>query len=370
MILEKIDIMFGQFLIDTLQKIDSNHKSRYIKNLSANKNIKLENIENNKEYLWNYKYLSSNPNLDIKFINKYKDKDWNWYELSSNSKISIEDIINNKKLFWNSWVFNNPNFKLNYLSWNSYILDNFNVKIIDYKDLVGYVDEFTIHNICSLLTLEEIEKNKNNFFDIAGISKNKNLTVEFILKYPEWDWKYEFICLLPFITEEIIESNPQIPWNWSLLSTHQNISIKFIESNMDKPWSWSYLSSNPNLTIAFVKKYFGRGFCWYLVSKNKNITCKDIEENPLLPWDWYYVCKNPNLTFDFLKKMIKSGRKISWFNLCDNQFTYQKKLFTEQKIKEYFAVKKIENFYLKAKYSPHNQLGKKFISKLYDNNFS
>ena len=27
--------MFGQFLIDNLRKLDSNHNSRYIKNLSA-----------------------------------------------------------------------------------------------------------------------------------------------------------------------------------------------------------------------------------------------------------------------------------------------------------------------------------------------
>ena len=98
MILEKIDIIFGQFLIDNLRKLDITHKSRYIKNLSANRNIKLENIENNKDYLWNYKYLSSNPNINIKFINKYIDEEWNWYELSSNPKISIEDIINNKEI--------------------------------------------------------------------------------------------------------------------------------------------------------------------------------------------------------------------------------------------------------------------------------
>ena len=102
----------------------------------------------------------------------------------------------------------------------------------------------------------------------------------------------------------------------------------------------------------------------------KTILNSEIEENDLLPWDWYYVCKNPNITFDFLKKMIKKGLRISWFNLCDNKFTYQKKIFKEQKLKEYRAVRKIEDFYLKAKYSPHNKLGKKFISKLYDNNFS
>lgn len=370
MISEKIDIMFGQFLIDNLRKLDSNHNSRYIKNLSANRNIKLENIEQNTDYLWNFKYLSSNPNINIDFINKYKDNDWNWYELSSNPKISIEDVINNKKLCWNSWVFNNPNFKLDYISWNNYILENFNVKIIDYQDLVRYVDEFTIQNICSFLTLEEIEINKNNFFDIIGISKNKNLTIDFILKYPDWDWKYEYICLLPFITEEILDKYSHLDWNWSVLSFHRNISLEYIENNIDKSWSWCNISCNPNLTISFIKKNFSKRWCWYLISKNEAFTCDIIQQNDLLPWDWYYVCKNPNITFEFLEKIIKKGYRVSWFNLCDNKFTYQKKLFREQKIKEYYAVRKIEDFYLQAKYSPYNKLGKKFISKLYDNNFS
>ena len=37
-----------------------------------------------------------------------------------------------------------------------------------------------------------------------------------------------------------------------------------------------------------------------------------------------------------------------------------------EKIREQYAVKKIENYYLRAKYSPHTELGKRFINKMYD----
>jgi hypothetical protein len=57
-----------------------------------------------------------------------------------------------------------------------------------------------------------------------------------------WDW--HSISRNPNITMKIIEKYPTKPWNWTVISYKHNLTINFIENHLEKPWSWSTISSN------------------------------------------------------------------------------------------------------------------------------
>ena len=87
---------------------------------------------------------------------------------------------------------------------------------------------------------------------MLGISKNTNLTIEFIEKFPYKKWWWNEISSNPNIPMEIIEKYPKKPCKW-----------RGIPANMN-----SGISSNPNITIEFIDKYIDK-ICFRYLSGNK-----------------------------------------------------------------------------------------------------
>ena len=50
----------------------------------------------------------------------------------------------------------------------------------------------------------------------------------------------------------LIKLHPDEPWDWGYISRNPNITIDFIEANPHKPWNWGCISGNPNLTMEFI----------------------------------------------------------------------------------------------------------------------
>jgi hypothetical protein len=73
---------------------------------------------------------------------------------------------------------------------------------------------------------------------------NNNLTLEFILKHPDKEWRWEELSSHPNITTYDIVTHPDIPWYWSAVSLNPNITAEFVEAYIDKPWNWDYISCN------------------------------------------------------------------------------------------------------------------------------
>ncbi len=44
-------------------------------------------------------------------------------------------------------------------------------------------------------------------------------------------------------------------WNWFSISRNPNITMEFIEKHLDKPWDWYGISCNPNITIKDIEKH-------------------------------------------------------------------------------------------------------------------
>ena len=39
------------------------------------------------------------------------------------------------------------------------------------------------------------------------------------------------------------------------ISNNPNITMEFIEKYFDKPWDWDWISRNPNITMEIIEKY-------------------------------------------------------------------------------------------------------------------
>ena len=140
-----------------------------------------------------------------------------------------------------------------------------------------------------------------------------------ILKYPNKDWNWEGISKNPNISIEFIETYTDKPWCWKYgVSDNPNLTMDFIEKFIDKQWDWVEISENLNITMEFIEAYPDKDWDWYSISRNPNITMDIIEKNPDKPWEWAGISINPNLTIKFVEK----HKPWDWFSISLNDFGY------------------------------------------------
>ena len=136
-----------------------------------------------------------------------------------------------------------------------------------------------------------------------SLSRNPDITMEFVLAHPDkpWDWKWlsynpnitmEFV-LAPFSRrgEAVTHDYSDKPWDWGMLSTNPNITMEFVLTHSEKPWDWGMMSYNPNITLEDV------------LTHSEGQSPDDPSGKP---WDWEMLSGNP-MTRDkneFYKKRI------------------------------------------------------------------
>ena len=255
-------------------------------------------IDNNK--ITNFKALTKFKYIDEDIINNYSDKPWDWEWLNEhiynvkqfkeyrflNQDLSItEEFI--LKYPYKKWdiikLINNnkiTNFKVlsKFKNINQYIIDNYPNKPWDWEWLIENT------NICveEYIPLNLIKKYlyKWNYY---FLSKNSNLTEEFILKYPYQNWDIEYL----------IENNKIIDFN--SLSKFKYIYDYIINNYKNKPWDWEWLIENTSINI------------------EKYISLKLIKKYPY-KWDYQILSKNPNLTEDFILKYSYKNWNIEYLS--------------------------------------------------------
>jgi hypothetical protein len=166
-----------------------------ISNLSLNKNIKWEDIENNKDIKWDYGYLSRNTNIKIENILENMGRGWDFGEIMRNPILEISKIDNKTLLRQKKEYFENPNFELK-----------------------------------SYMEKEEIK----SYLDInRSIHRNKNISIK--------------------ILNEIVEKYPEFEIDYELLGDKRKIEINYILSKNEN-WNMYYISQNPNLRFEFIER--------------------------------------------------------------------------------------------------------------------
>ena len=409
-LIENTNIKLEIFIqLDIIEKYK--HKWDYL-NLSRNPNITEEYILKYPNENWNIKYLIDNnkitdfntlskfKNINKNILNRYSNKPWNWEWLIENTNIKLEifiqlDIIEKYKHKWNYLnLSRNPNITEEYIlkypneNWNiKYLIDN--NKITDFNTLskFKYIDkdiikkypnkpwdwEWLIENtnikLEIFIQLDIIEKYKHKW-DYLNLSRNPNITEEYILKYPNENWniKYlidnnkitDFNTLSKFknINKNILNRYSNKPWDWEWLIENTNIKLEiFIQLDIIEKYKhkWNYLnlSRNPNITEEYILKYYYKNWDIFYLIENDNITDYKkftilnkvdyviLRKYPDKPWDWEYITYQKKISIDNLLDL-----KCNY--IIKNPFKFDRYKYLEY---HYKYIKNIQDFILKHPYN-------------------
>ena len=109
----------------------------------------------------------------------------------------------------------------------------------------------------------------------------------------------------------------------SYLSKNENITLDFIKENLDKNWDWSLITQHDNITLKDIKDNPELPWVYENIDKNINITYEDILENPDILWtSWNIIIRNPNI-FKISEKTIRQYFAVKriwryWFRAITN----------------------------------------------------
>jgi len=182
-------------------------------------------VKSHPEIKWDYEGFSSNPNITYEFIEENQMLQFCWKSLYKNENIKW------KKLFCPR---NNDYY---YLSFNPHL----DLEIVDLNkpwdwDLISY-------NV----TIDIIKKNPEMPWDYVSLSRNKNLTAEFVLENLDKNWDWNLISYNRFNSDELV----------NIRRFRENRAAKIIQ----RVWiRWDCNPNNPRMQKRF--------FDWHQILKN------------------------------------------------------------------------------------------------------
>ena len=266
---------------------------------------------------------------DGMYFNSYsdfvKDNYYNYHKSCFNrinmSTISIDQIkyILDHMIYI---LFNTPLiYSLGYIS----LLHNPNLTLQFIIDNPNYNWNYSILSCNPNITMEYIEENLNLNWSWQLIAYHPNLTTDMIKKHPNklWCWdSYSVITqgftqfyINPKIISFLLEEYPIIELSWDILSLH--LPIEIVDKYFKKPWNFEYLSLNPNLTIDFIDKYPNMCWNWSELSKHPDLTIDFIEKYSDKLWDWNIISKYSKITIKHIKD--NPNKPWNWKGISKNK---------------------------------------------------
>lgn len=158
-----------------------------------------------------------------------------------------------------------------------------------------------------------------------AISKNPNLTWDFIQSHPQINWDYYILAKHPIITWEIVNAHGFIAqskgyYHPDILDTLEEWEVKqYKKENKMRAkgcieWYMKRLLQNPNIPLYKLEEQYQRKFADYFeyIFTNPQITLARVEEylKNGVSVNFRKLSRNPNLTQEFIEKYI--GENWNW----------------------------------------------------------
>lgn len=216
-----------------------------------NRNVTPAYVINHPNIPWTYMGLGSNSNFTISDILNLAPSNSPMLSnyLSLNFNLTREDVLNNPNIDWKDYPISNRNFyieeypifaryadangesdplkyKMNFWSWNpNFREEDLEFHVNRFRELYNNEDEDD--------NVEEI-LNEEQYFNWNAISKNTNISPQFIKEHPDYPWYVDEFLSRPDLTpNEAFE----------LFGIHED------------PSNIQYIQYNPNLTLQDIEKY-------------------------------------------------------------------------------------------------------------------
>lgn len=201
---------------------DLDKKSSFSKlfgNMSSRKDVTLEFIDKYNEKGWNWMSIAQQERISLPFLEKYIDK-YNLFEgLSIRKDITPEFVKKYEKEKWNySSLARNENFPL------SFFEDKLDTRFI--ASGLGYN---------SNLTLEFIDKHIELRWEWAILDRKFNATQEFVEENKDMICVWKMLSYSDHVDIEFIKKYIKKPWEWLPLS--KNLTLDFILEYPDKNYN-------------------------------------------------------------------------------------------------------------------------------------
>ena len=330
-------------------------------------------------------------NIIIKIYSNKQCISMNYYECSFYIK---KNLYKNNNFFYMNYL---KKFTLKHLT---------KLKEIDYISLIK--DTNIIIEYDKNITINLIEKYSYKW-DYWILSKNPNLTEEFILKYPYQNWDIEYLiknnkvtdfdALSKFsnINKIIIDKYQDKPWNlrWIIANADIDENIcnifdeiryivteeEFILKHLNQYWNIEYLieseiitdfkelSKYKYLNQYIISNYPNKPWDWEWIIENTDIKIEKTISMHLIKkykykWDYWKLSKNPNLKEKFILKFPYKNWDIEYL-IKNNKITdfdaLSKFVNINQNIIDKYPNKQWNFIYYNKKYYKQNLIFKKAI---------
>lgn len=310
------------------------------RNLAANINITIEDIEKYPEFPWEIKDYARNLNLKMEDVLSRPDVDWYWPEITHNPSITWQDVIDNQDKNWDTWWL--------------YAKKGFTPEIFDLLTLPRYTNSILCSPDITWDFVKRFDDLDESSYSI--LSQRKCITIDIIRANPDLPWDYDNFSDNPTITPKIVEDNPDIPWNFENLTWNNSFTIDYINNNMDKKWNWTAISWKDDITIEFILKNMDKPFCTEALFRNPSLDFEELKE--LFTPHKVAVAANPNFTFAMAKDWkFREYWEADW--ISHNMFIKDQERIIVQHARLHLAAFRIQNRYKNALVNPYTELGKR-----------
>lgn len=197
-------------------------------------NINVKEIEKNPNLPWNFQEISVNHTLTSEFLIKYIDQDWDWVALSKNKNLNFDKLIGLVPLNWHwrrlsentSLTKNFVRYYYNYFYTHKVLHNIYQNKIIPFEEILAdsfWPDNLYLTSYHPEITADYVLKQES----ISEISI-QNLSANLGLRVPD--------------LQKLLDNNIEL--DFELLSRNPNLSFNFILKYKDKKWDYDLLSQN------------------------------------------------------------------------------------------------------------------------------
>lgn len=233
---------------------------------SENPNVTPEVVRANREINgmpipWDYARLSGNPSTTWEFVLstichqcQTFHGGWNWHKLSQN--VATNEIVTAyPHLPWRlSALATNPRIDLETFIRCFYTLPGQETMFNSYDAPANWshISRYKVKSI------EDIKKYGVSW-DWYSLSVNHNITLQDMLKHPEYPWKWQRasaninISLEDIKGGHLIDGEP-IEWNWRMFSSNPFLTADIIDANPNESWDWDGISCNDFNNIKAVRE--------------------------------------------------------------------------------------------------------------------
>jgi hypothetical protein len=332
--------------------------------LSGNPNITLDVIDANPDKPWDWFYVSELQSVTLEYVLQNLDKEWHWFTLSFSLELTMQDIQSKPDLPW---------------EWDGLSINK--CRTITLNDIVANIDKpwsWAYLSANSKFTLADIDNSAHLPWQYEFVSKNVNLTLDYVLSNPEKNWNWNLISQNPGITLDDITSNMDLPWSWLCIACNPNITFEFIDFvasdrlNLDDAYTRQLLSMNPGISINNIIKHKRHpAWDWYYVSWRNDVPLDYIISNPDHDWPSYgKLIQTIDIPFDAMDTILDHDKfRPHLPKLCANMFSSFEKEFQLQQYRMHLASYRIQQHWHRIRLDPRHPVGKRRLEREYDRVF-